>query len=120
MKFSDIEAGNVSPADIEAIRRTGVAVIKGVVDKDVTERLLSDVRKYLTSRPFQGFPSASKEKVSIPVDIRKSETKLEKVIYESYWSPSQVKARSHPNMLATQSWMNQLYTAHPDQKSMCQ
>lgn len=39
------------------------------------------------------------------------------VIYESYWSPSQVKARSHPNMLATQSWMNQFYSAAPDQKS---
>lgn len=42
---------------------------------------------------------------------------LNKVIYESYWSPSQVKARSHPNMLATQSWMNQLYTADAKQKS---
>jgi hypothetical protein len=42
---------------------------------------------------------------------------LIQVIYESYWSPSQVKARSHPNMLATQSWMNQLYRADADQKS---
>ncbi|KAL3260527.1 hypothetical protein ABHI18_004502 [Aspergillus niger] len=100
LNFSDIRAGNVSPADIAAIRRTGVAVVRGVVDKDVTEKLLSDVRQYLTSRPFKGFPSTSDKKV----------------IYESYWSPSQVKARSHPNMLATQSWMNQLYTADANQK----
>ncbi|KAI2823512.1 hypothetical protein CBS115989_1494 [Aspergillus niger] len=100
LNFSDIRAGNVSPADIAAIRRTGVAVVRGVVDKDVTEKLLSDVRQYLTSRPFKGFPSTSDKKV----------------IYESYWSPSQVKARSHPNMLATQSWMNQLYTADAKQK----
>ncbi|RAO73167.1 uncharacterized protein BHQ10_009179 [Talaromyces amestolkiae] len=93
-------AGNVSPDDVTAIRRTGVAVIRGVVGKDVTEALLADVRQYLTSRPFKGFPSTSDKKV----------------IYESYWSPSQVKARSHPNMLATQSWMNQLYSADADQK----
>ena len=28
-----------------------------------------------------------------------------------------MKARSHPNMLAAQSWMNQLYRADADQKS---
>lgn len=100
MNFSDIKSGTVSPTDVAAIRRTGVAVIRGVVEKDVTEGLLSDARQYLTSRLFKGFPSTSDKKV----------------IYESYWSPSQVKARSHPNMLATQSWMNQLYTADADQK----
>ncbi|GAT19070.1 similar to An14g07330 [Aspergillus luchuensis] len=62
LNFSDIQAGNVSPANIAAIRRTGVAVIRGVVDKDVTEKLLSDVRQYLTSRPFKGFPSTSDKK----------------------------------------------------------
>ncbi|PWY94518.1 DUF1479-domain-containing protein [Aspergillus sclerotioniger CBS 115572] len=100
LNFADIKSGTVSPADVAAIRRTGVAVIRGVVDKDVTENLLADARQYLTSRPFKGFPADSDEKV----------------IYESYWSPSQVKARSHPNMLYTQSWMNQLYTADANQK----
>ncbi|BCR91340.1 DUF1479 domain-containing protein [Aspergillus chevalieri] len=100
LKFSDIQSGNVSPASVEAIRRTGVAVIRGVVPAGVAEGLLSDVRQYFDAHPFKGFPSDAEKKV----------------IYESYWSPSQVKARSHPNMLATQSWMNQLYSADPDQK----
>ncbi|KAJ5819759.1 hypothetical protein N7474_005350 [Penicillium riverlandense] len=100
LKFSDIQAGNVSPANVEAIRRTGVAVIRGVVPPGVAEGLLSDVRQYFDARPFKGFPSDAEKKI----------------IYESYWSPSQVKARSHPNMLATQSWMNQLYSADADQK----
>lgn len=47
----------------------------------------------------------------------KSVSNPNQVVYESYWSPSQVKARSHQNMLATQSYMNQFYTADPDQKS---
>ncbi|KAJ6120435.1 hypothetical protein N7523_004715 [Penicillium sp. IBT 18751x] len=100
LKFADIQASKVSPANIEAIRRTGVAVIRGVVPNDVAEGLLSDVRQYFDAYPFKGFPSEAEKKV----------------IYESYWSPSQVKARSHPNMLATQSWMNQLYSADEDQQ----
>ncbi|KAJ5108169.1 hypothetical protein N7456_004844 [Penicillium angulare] len=100
LNFDDIQLGNVSTADINAIRRTGVAVIRGVVPKDNAEALLADIRQYLKAHTFKGFPAEAKEKV----------------IYESYWSPSQVKARSHPNMLATQSWMNQLYSAAPDQK----
>ncbi|KAJ5677253.1 uncharacterized protein N7477_002886 [Penicillium maclennaniae] len=42
LKFADLKAGSVSPANIEAIRRTGVAVIRGVMPKDVATGLLSD------------------------------------------------------------------------------
>ncbi|KAJ4171445.1 hypothetical protein NW754_013213 [Fusarium falciforme] len=100
IQFSDIQTNNVSSASIDAVRRTGVAVIRGVVPKDTTEALLSDVRQYFSKHAFKGFPSDA----------------VQKVVYESYWSPSQVKARSHPNMLATQSWMNQFYHADADQK----
>ncbi|KAG9964054.1 DUF1479-domain-containing protein, partial [Aureobasidium melanogenum] len=100
MKFSDIQTGSVPPETIQAIRRTGVAVVRGVVPKDVTEGLLTDVREYFSKHKFNGFPSDTDKKV----------------VYESYWSSSQVKARSHPNMLATQSFMNQLYTADTNQK----
>jgi hypothetical protein len=63
LKFSDIQAGNVSQADVAAIRRTGVAVIRGVMDKDDAEALLADARQYLTSRPFKGFPPTLDKKV---------------------------------------------------------
>ncbi|KAL2674064.1 hypothetical protein Neosp_012510 [[Neocosmospora] mangrovei] len=100
IQFSDIQTNNVSSASIDAVRRTGVAVIRGVMPTDTTEALLSDVRQYFSKHAFKGFPSDADQKV----------------VYESYWSPSQVKARSHPNMLATQSWMNQFYHADADQK----
>ncbi|KAF4971595.1 hypothetical protein FSARC_1627 [Fusarium sarcochroum] len=101
VQFSDIQANTVPSASIEGVRRTGVAVIRGVMPKDSTEALLKDVRGYLSKHAFKGFPSDTDKKV----------------VYESYWSPSQVKARSHPNMLATQTWMNQFYTAGADQKT---
>jgi hypothetical protein len=86
-----------------------------------TEALLSDVRDYFGSHKFKGFPSEGEKKV----------------VYESYWSKSQVKvrrsfcsrhnrhwlrnapkqARSHPNMLIAQTWMNQQYKADPSQRS---
>ncbi|KAG7416794.1 hypothetical protein ACKAV7_003577 [Fusarium commune] len=100
VQFSDIQANTVPSSSIEAVRRTGVAVIRGVMPKDSTEALLEDVRGYFSRHAFKGFPADSDKKV----------------VYESYWSPSQVKARSHPNMLATQTWMNQFYTADADQK----
>jgi hypothetical protein len=94
----------VSDKALAALRETGVVVIRNVIPKDDTERLLDDVRGYFGRHPMNGFPAQGEKKV----------------VYESYWSPSQVKARSHPNMLATQRWMNQRYIADADQRSESQ
>jgi hypothetical protein len=63
LNFSDIKARTVPSKSVEAIRRTGVAVIRGVVPKNVTEELLSDVRQYLNAHSFKGFPSDAEKKV---------------------------------------------------------
>ena len=64
LKFSDIESGSVPCEAVEAVRRTGVAVVRGVVPKDVTEALLSDVRDYFSKHEFKGYPTDAKQKVS--------------------------------------------------------
>lgn len=120
MDFSDIQASNVAAKDLEAIRQTGVAVVRGVMPRDMTEALLSDARQYFASHSFGGFPSNTKEKVCNASNhpfLGYHITRCLKVVYESYWSPSQVKARAHPNMLATQSWMSRFYTANGNEKS---
>lgn len=120
MKFSDIESGSVPPETIQAIRRTGVAVVRGVVPKNITEGLLTDVRDYFSKHKFKGFPSDTDKKVQLVMfRVVRYHADQGQVVYESYWSSSQVKARSHPNMLATQAFMNQLYTADADQKGTC-
>ncbi|KAJ4342135.1 hypothetical protein N0V95_007022 [Ascochyta clinopodiicola] len=68
IKFTDIQDGRVPPATVEAVRRTGVAVVRGVVQKDVTDKLLSDARRYLTKHPFKGFPSNTDQKIRPPGD----------------------------------------------------
>nr|POF12278.1 hypothetical protein CFP56_76037 [Quercus suber] len=68
IKFSDIQNNGISPKSIEAIRRTGVTVVRGVMPKDVTEALLNDVRRYFASHPVKGFPSNADEKIRPPGD----------------------------------------------------
>lgn len=69
--------------------------------RDETEALHKSVREYFEANPsFRGFPADADRKV----------------VYESYWSAAQVRARSHPNMLATQQFVMGMYHAHPDQR----
>ncbi|WVW84370.1 hypothetical protein I302_106404 [Kwoniella bestiolae CBS 10118] len=100
IRFSDIANGTVPESVIADVRRTGVAVVRGVMDRSKTEKLLADCREYLEGNPHSGFPTDAKKKV----------------VYETYWSPSQIKARTDPNMLRTQAFMNQMFKAAPGQK----
>jgi hypothetical protein len=54
-----------------------VTVVKGVIDRSKVETLLAECKEYLTSNPHNGFPTDSDKKV----------------VYETYWSPSQIKVR---------------------------
>ncbi|KAK2687826.1 hypothetical protein QWA68_013726 [Fusarium oxysporum] len=51
----DIQSNNIPSASVDAVRRTGVAVIRGVMPKDSTEALLSDIRGYFSNHAFKGF-----------------------------------------------------------------
>ena len=63
VNFLDIAGGTVPRDTVDAIRRTGVAVVRGVVPKDVAKALLDDVRDYFSKHDFKGFPADAKEKV---------------------------------------------------------
>ncbi|GMG09667.1 unnamed protein product [Aspergillus oryzae] len=69
LNYSDIRTGSVSPETVAAIRRTGVAVVRGVVPKDEAEGLLSDVRRYFAAHQFPGFPSDADKKGTPPPDF---------------------------------------------------
>ncbi|KAM0752554.1 DUF1479-domain-containing protein [Meredithblackwellia eburnea MCA 4105] len=93
VNFSDIKAGTVPASTVAQIRQTGVAVARGVVPRAEAEAMLASLREYVAGGRLRGFPSDQEKKV----------------VYESYWSPAQIKARSHPNMLSAQAFMNNLY-----------
>lgn len=86
--FKDVNNVEKRTAFRDALRKRGVAVVRGVV----TEREALDwkelVKRYVKTNPStKGFP------VDKPA------------VYELYWSPSQILARAHPNLLKTQAFL---------------
>lgn len=89
--FSSI--GSLSPSDLANIRRRGCCVITSVVPKPEAAALIESAKSYI---------SENKPKVrAFPAD--------DPAVYELYWSPSQVAARAHPNIIATQKFLQSLW-----------
>ncbi|OIW26104.1 hypothetical protein CONLIGDRAFT_656656 [Coniochaeta ligniaria NRRL 30616] len=79
------------------LRHRGVAIIRGVIPKDTALALKQDVDEYL---------SANSQTSGSGYDQHQ--------IYELFWSPAQVQARAHPNILAAQKFaMSHWCTASP-------
>lgn len=91
------ELENLSEEQTQEIKRRGSLVIKNVIPKEEAVQLKKDVIDYIDVNPnTEGFP------------------KDKKVVYELYWSKSQVRARSHPHVNTVMSYMNNLWHASPD------
>ncbi|ETN40882.1 uncharacterized protein HMPREF1541_05162 [Cyphellophora europaea CBS 101466] len=91
--YEKVRTGQVSPQDLEAIRHRGLAVIRNVVPRQEALDLKAQAQEYI---------DANQPKVrAFPAD--------DPAVYELYWTPTQVQARGHPNMLQTQSFMNSLW-----------
>ncbi|KAI9872884.1 MAG: hypothetical protein M1830_001089, partial [Pleopsidium flavum] len=86
LDFQDIE--NVPVQFREDFKKTGVAVIRGVVSQEEALEYKSDVQDYIRVNPHtRAFP---------PHDPQ---------VFELYWSPSQVRARAHPNVIEAQRFL---------------
>lgn len=79
------------------LKETGVAVIRGVVSEEEALLLKEEVREYIRKNPeTKAFPQHDPQ------------------VYELYWSPSQVQARAHPNMLKAQKFaMSHWHSSNP-------
>ncbi|KAF6838528.1 duf1479 domain protein [Colletotrichum musicola] len=79
------------------IKKRGAAVFRGVVDEKEARAYKAEVEEYVRKNPStKAFPANNPQ------------------VYELYWSLPQLKARSHPNMLKTQSvLMRDLWTKSP-------
>ncbi|KAK5000814.1 hypothetical protein LTR66_000400 [Elasticomyces elasticus] len=73
-------------------RKRGVAVIRNVVPSTDALQLKQDLRDYIKLNPHtKAFPADSPQ------------------VYELYWSPSQVRARSHPRLLKAQRFLMEFW-----------
>ncbi|KAI9769885.1 MAG: hypothetical protein M1835_006643 [Candelina submexicana] len=73
-------------------RKRGVAIIRDVVPESTALQYKEDIRAYVKDNPqTKAFP---------PNDPQ---------VFELYWSPSQIRARAHPNLIATQRFLMEFW-----------
>ncbi|CAK3767294.1 Hypothetical predicted protein [Lecanosticta acicola] len=86
------EIDNASPEFQAEHRKRGVAVIRNVLPEQEALALKKDLRAYLQANPqTKAFPQDNPQ------------------VYELYWSPSQIKARSHPNLIRAQRFLMEFW-----------
>ncbi|KAI9714558.1 MAG: hypothetical protein M1812_006363 [Candelaria pacifica] len=96
IQFKDL--GNAPEAFKLEHKQRGVAVIRGVVPEITALQYKEDVQAYVKDNPHtKAFP---------PNDPQ---------VFELYWSPSQIRARAHPNLITAQRFlMNFWHSKDPD------
>jgi Protein of unknown function (DUF1479) len=93
IQFKDIASERVSKATADEVRRRGAAIIRNVIPREEALDFKEQVRGYIR---------ANRGKVkAFPTD--------DPAVYELYWTPSQTRARSHPNVLSTQVFLQTLW-----------
>jgi hypothetical protein len=99
--FSDI--GNHSRVHpfANSLRKRGVAIIRGVVPEEEALKWKSEIGDYIVANPqTKAFP------------------KDNPAVFELYWSPGQVKARAHENVLATQKFLMSFWHKEVDPEAL--
>jgi len=88
--FQDIDKAS-STFRVEHKKR-GVAVIRNVIPQGEAQSLKQELRDYIQANPqTRAFPKENPQ------------------VYELYWSPSQIKARSHPNLIKAQRFLMEFW-----------
>ena len=88
MEFSEINNHSRVLPFASALKKRGAAVIRGVVEQEVALSWKEEIRSYIKANPAtKAFPADNP------------------AVFELYWSPGQMKARAHPNMLETQRFL---------------
>jgi hypothetical protein len=97
VNFNDMK--NLSSDVRNEIRARGVMVVRGVLSEDHAIKLKTNVQNYIQQNPHtKAFPQDKP------------------VVYELYWSPSQIHARSNSRVLEALSFANSFWHASPSTK----
>jgi hypothetical protein len=107
IEFADIAAGTVSHEMSAYLKRRGCAVIRGTFDRAQAEHWDADIVNYVEQNQFF-------ENYRGPADDFFSSVDSKPEIYPIYWSKAQMEARQHPNMAATQQFLNSHWVSESD------
>ncbi|KAI1792082.1 hypothetical protein LXA43DRAFT_888111 [Ganoderma leucocontextum] len=97
VNFTDL--GTLSPERVKEIRDKGCLVIRDIVDDHEARTWQAWLRDYVSKNPVPGFPDGDKQ------------------FFEVYWAKSQIRARSHPNVLSAATWLNKMYHTKDSEKA---
>jgi hypothetical protein len=87
INFDQIETPIHVDRFAKELRKRGAAIIRDVIPKKEALGWKQDIMEYLENNPrTKGFPPNNPQ------------------LYELYWSPAQIKARAHPNILTAQKF----------------
>lgn len=96
-----------------ALKKRGVAVIRGVVSEEEAVQWKEDLKEYLKKNP-QTKGRYCPPNCLIYADMHTAFPPDNPQVFELYWSRSQILARAHPNMLKTQRFlMSYWHTLNP-------
>ncbi|KAK4891320.1 hypothetical protein LTR27_010123 [Elasticomyces elasticus] len=88
--FADID--RASPDFRAEHKKRGVAVIRNVIPEGEVLEMKRELRAYIATNPqTKAFPQDNPQ------------------VYELYWSPAQIKARSHPNLIKAQRFLMEFW-----------
>jgi hypothetical protein len=88
--FSTIDSA--SPELRAEHKKRGVAVIRNVIPEQEVLDLKRELREYIAKNPHtKAFPPENPQ------------------VFELYWSPAQIKARSHPNLIKAQRFLMEFW-----------
>ncbi|KAK3501225.1 hypothetical protein B0T13DRAFT_511240 [Neurospora crassa] len=92
ISFSNITNPQQSQDFLAQLRRSGVAIIRNVVPKETATSWRQEASEYLSQNSgMRGLPTRDPQ------------------LYELYWSPAQIKARAHPNVIAAQKFAMRIW-----------
>ncbi|KAK3385453.1 hypothetical protein B0H63DRAFT_494451 [Podospora didyma] len=99
VQFSGNLYNDLRGAKGDEIKKRGVAVIRGVIPEDEARAYKFEIEEYVRQNPHtKGFPADNPQ------------------VIELYWSSPQLRARTHPSLLATQTALMAAlwHTSDPD------
>jgi len=98
--FTDVAAGTVPAATVEAIRRRGCAIVRGTFPRERAEAWDAELVAYLEENDFLGRYTYLDDGVFGGLAASKPS------IFPIYWSRPQMEAREDANMVAVRRFLN--------------
>ncbi|KAF8150934.1 hypothetical protein B0H34DRAFT_730672 [Crassisporium funariophilum] len=92
VSFSSLQT--LSKEEIDKIKRRGSVVIRDVVDDAQAVQWKEELKVFVKVNDDKGVEGTPEN---------------DKQFFQLYWTKPQVQARSHPNLLAASTWLNNLY-----------